>query len=78
MTLATIEFPNGTRIDLGENGRWTGDDEIVVAYANNFQREPGYRYNYVASLAEEIASKIGGKVVFAIQTRDSGPPGALF
>jgi len=30
MILATIEFSSGSRISLGKNGRWSGEDESVV------------------------------------------------
>ena len=37
MIIATIEFPNGSRINLDEKGRWTGDDEMLVTYANDYK-----------------------------------------
>jgi len=78
MILATIEFPNGSRINLGEDGRWTGDDEVLVTYANDYKGSAQYYPNPAEGLATEIAAEIGGKVVFAISPRNSGPPDALY
>jgi hypothetical protein len=75
MILATIEFPNGSRINLDENGRWTGDDEIVVNYANHYRRAPGHQPDPIRALAAEIVAHIGGRVVFVIEQHNPNPPG---
>jgi len=78
MILATIEFPNGSRIHLHEKGRWTGDDELLVSYATDYKGTSQYYPNPAAGLAGEIADKIGGKVVFFLPIDNSAPPGAIF
>ena len=76
MILVTIEFPNGSRINLGEDGCWTGDDKVIVNYANNFQRTPGHQPDPLRALANRaIVAQIGGKVVFVIEQHDPDLPG---
>jgi hypothetical protein len=75
MILVTIEFPNGSRINLGENGIWSGNDEMIVKYANNFKKSSQYYPDPIAGLAEEIIETIGGKMIFIRPYNNSAPPG---
>ena len=75
MNLVTIEFQNGSRINLGEDGHWSGDDEMIVKYASNFKVSSQYYPDPIAGLAEEIVASIGGKVIYIRPYHNSAPPG---
>jgi hypothetical protein len=65
MILATVEFSNGTQIHLGENGRWIGEPcyHYIVESANDCD-EGEYQPNAIKARAEEVAKRLGGKVVY--------------
>ena len=71
MILATIEFQNGSRLQL-EDGCWTGNDANLVAKARSFVPSPRYIPESttnpaaaVAGLVTELAAKLNGKIVYS-------------
>jgi hypothetical protein len=79
MILATIELPTGSRLHLGEDRRWTGDDALDVAMANAYQPTGNYHPQWPTGLANEVAEYLGGKVLFIIPVpKPDAPPGAVY
>ena len=74
MSLATIAFPDGTQIDLGEDGRWSGG--AAAKDANAFILPPDARPNWARNVADEIAAAIGGEVVAAVDDDSEIPDDA--
>lgn len=75
MIFAIIEFPNGARISLGVDGRWTGD-ALFAGHANAIVLSLNYRPNWARNVADEIAAATGGKVIEAVDDDSEIPDDA--
>ena len=76
MSRATIEFPGGARILLGDDGRWSGDAALAATANSVFLSAAVYRPNLARNIADEIAAAIGGKVIAAVDDDSEIPDDA--
>jgi len=79
MILATIRFPSGVEIHLGQDILWTGA-EPFAGWANDYMRNlPAtiYRPDPPHDIAVEVADLYGGELVMAIESSDDLPKDAV-